>query len=158
MYTFFKRLMVSNISKFNLSSSAFHHSEFMPKKYTPEGEDINPPLKWENPPKGTRSFALIVDDPDAPHGIFTHWLLKDIPLEANSIEENKFQGTEVTNSWKMKKWKGPLPPTGTHRYFFKLYALNTDHLKADNLSEFYKQVEQHKLGEAILMGKYSAKH
>jgi len=152
--------MFSLESKFKILSSAFHHSEMIPKKYTPDGEDVNPPLNWENPPAETKSFALIVDDPDAPHGVFTHWMIKDISKNIREIKENSaiLPGKEITNSWKIKKWKGPQPPTGTHRYFFKIFALNTEHIKANNLTEFYEEVQLHKIAEAQIMGKYSAKH
>jgi Raf kinase inhibitor-like YbhB/YbcL family protein len=150
--------MVSTGSNFKLWSPSFNHAEFIPKKYTGDGEDINPPLKWENPPEDTKSFALIVDDPDAPHGVFTHWLVKDIDKNTTEIKENSCPGTEVNSSWKAKEWKGPKPPSGTHRYFFKLYALNAAKLKATNLHDFYKEVEDHKIAEATYMGKYSAQH
>ena len=153
-----KFLMVSMMSSFRLYSDAFKHAGNLPKNYTADGMDVNPPLKWDNPPNDTKSFALIVDDPDAPHGVFTHWLVKDIPAETREIPENSVPGVEVTSSWKEKRWRGPKPPSGTHRYFFKLYALNTEKLKANNLTDFYKQVEEHKIDEAVLMGKYSAHH
>jgi Raf kinase inhibitor-like YbhB/YbcL family protein len=145
-----------NSNKFVLYSDAFTHTNFIPEKYTGDGENINPPLKWENPPLNTKSYALIVDDPDAPHGTFTHWLVKDIHKDQSEIKENSCQGNEISSSWKVKKWKGPQPPSGTHRYFFKLYALNEEKMKAENLIDFYEEVQQHKLGEAQLMGKYSA--
>jgi Raf kinase inhibitor-like YbhB/YbcL family protein len=153
-----KFYMVSTGSHFKLYSKAFNHAETIPKKYTGDGEDVNPPLKWENPPDNTKSFALIVEDPDAPHGTFTHWLVKDIDKNTTEIKENSVPGTEVTNSWKVKQWKGPKPPSGTHRYFFKLYALNTDKMKATTLNDFYQQVQDYKIDEATYMGKYSAKH
>lgn len=151
-----KEPMHSINCKFQLFSKTFQHTKNIPKKYTPSGEDYSPPLHWENAPKETKSFALIVDDPDAPHGTWTHWLVKNIPNNLTEIEENNNPGVEVTNSWKIKNWKGPQPPTGTHRYFFKLYALNTDQLKANTLKQFYEEVETHKIDEAILMGKYSS--
>ena len=148
--------MVSRGKEFKIYSDAFEHSTFIPKKYTGDGEDINPPLRWENIPSNTKSFALIVDDPDAPHGTFTHWLVKDIPADQIEIKENSCPGKEVVSSWKVKKWKGPKPPSGTHRYFFKLYSLNVDKLKAENLKEFYEEVNNYKLGEAQIMAKYSS--
>ena len=151
-------VMVTHQSSFKLHSDAFNHADTIPKKYTGDGEDVSPPLKWVNPPADTKSFALIVDDPDAPHGVFTHWLVKDIPKDTKEIKEGSVPGVELTNSWKVKKWKGPKPPSGTHRYFFKLYALNTDKIKADNLNDFYEKVKEHTIGEASYMGKYSTKH
>lgn len=140
---------------FRLTSTAFNHEETIPKKFTGQGQDVNPPLKWYEPPQGVQSYALIVDDPDAPHGTFTHWLVKDIPAEVTEIQENSVPGKEVTNSWKVKQWKGPMPPSGTHRYFFKLYAMNKPKMDAENLSDFYKEVDQNKLEEAVLMGVYA---
>jgi len=128
----------------------------IPKNYTCHGEDKSPALRWENAPSNTKSFALIVDDPDAPHGTWTHWLVKNIPSDKTEIKENEIPGDQVINSWKIEKWKGPKPPSGTHRYFFKLYALNVDRMKANKLEDFYNEVEEHKLDEAILMGKFSA--
>lgn len=148
--------MVSHQAKFSICSDAFEHTSFIPKKYSCSGEDRIPPLKWTNAPNGTKSFALIVDDPDAPHGTFTHWLVKNIPPNTKEIKENTVPGEQVTNSWKIKEWKGPKPPSGTHRYFFKLFALNIDKMKANNLNDFYEEVENHKLDEAHLMGKFSA--
>jgi len=126
----------------------------IPKKYTGQGQDINPPLKWEGVPEGTKSLALIVDDPDAPVGLWTHWLVKNIPPAVTEIKEHTNPGEGVVNSWKKTEWGGPMPPSGTHRYFFKLYALNVDKMKATTKAMFYKEVEQQKIGEAILMGKY----
>ena len=150
--------MVSGESSFKIHSDAFKHAATIPKKYTGDGEDVNPSLKWENPPEDTKSFALICDDPDAPNGVWTNWLVKNIPPETREIPEDSVPGVEVTSSWKEKRWRGPKPPSGTHRYFFKLYALNTDKIKANTLIDFYEQVEQHKIDEAVLMGKYSSKH
>lgn len=153
-----KFYMVSTGSNFKLWSPAFNHAEHIPKKFTGDGEDINPPLKWENPPEDTKSFALIVEDPDAPHGVFTHWLVKDINKKTAEIKENSCPGSEVSTSWKVNKWKGPKPPSGTHRYFFKLYALNVAKLNASNLNDFYKEIQETKIAEATYMGKYSAQH
>jgi len=146
--------MVSTESKFKLLSNSFKNGDQIPKKYTGQGQDFSPELHWENPPTKTKSFALIVDDPDAPNGLFTHWLVKDIPVSIKEIKENSAPGVEVENSWKVTKWKGPMPPSGEHRYFFKLFALDTDKLQAKNLKDFYAEVKKHKIGEADFVGKY----
>ena len=128
----------------------------IPKRYTPHGEDYNPQLSWTGAPPGTKSFALINDDPDAPVGLWTHWLVKNIPANTTSIKENSVPGVEVTNSWGIKKYKGPKPPSGTHRYYFKLYACNVEKMKANTLEQFYKEIEKVKIGEpAVIMGKYA---
>jgi len=137
-----------------LTSSAFKHKEMVPRKFTCQGEDVNPDLSWADVPEGTKSFALIMDDPDAPVGTWIHWLVKDIPSDITSIAENSVLGKEVSNSFGRPGWGGPCPPTGVHRYFFKLYALDVETLDADNSDDFYKQVEEHKIEEAVLMGNY----
>ena len=99
---------------------------------------------------------MINDDPDAPVGLWTHWLVKNIPATTTSIKENSVPGVEVTNSWGIKKYKGPKPPSGTHRYYFKLYACNVEKMKATTLEQFYKEIEKVKIGEpAVIMGKYA---
>ncbi len=149
--------LTSTTSHFKLLSKVFNHTQLIPNKYTPFGKDINPPLKWENPPEGTKSFALLVDDPDAPHGVFVHWAVFNIDHNLRNIKEGEVPGEQVKNSWGIKEYKGPKPPFGTHRYFFKLYALNVDSIKVKNLEEFREKVREHELGEAQLMGKFEAK-
>ncbi len=137
-----------------LSSEAFKEDEVIPAEYTCQGPDVNPGLAWDEPPKGTESFALIIDDPDAPVGTWVHWLVKDISKDMRNIPKDSVPGTEVKNSFGKKGYGGPCPPSGTHRYFFRLYALNIERLNADNIEEFYELVEEHKLEEAVLIGKY----
>lgn len=139
---------------FKISSPAFKDGEFIPNKYTSDGENVNPPLEIEQIPEGTKSMALIVDDPDAPYGTWTHWLVKNIPPTTTKIEENSRPGECISNSWKKTTWGGPSPPSGTHRYFFKLFSLSVDELDAKNLKEFYAQCDKFKIGMALLMGKY----
>ncbi len=144
-------------------SSAFQHEGMIPVKYTCKGEDISPPLKWENAPAGTRSFALICDDPDAPVGTWDHWLVFNIPSSDTELKEGIPAQPELangarhgSNSWGRNDYGGPCPPFGTHRYFFKLYAL--DILLAlkpgAKKKEIMKAVEKHILAEAELMGKF----
>ena len=145
--------MVEKVT-FTISSSAFNNEEKIPSKYTADGVDVSPPLTWVNPPPETKSFALIVDDPDAPKIVWTHWLIKDIPATTTGIEEGKTVGVEIKSHFGYAHWGGPAPPSGEHRYFFRLYALSVAKLPAKTKEELYAQVKKHTLGEATLMGKY----
>ena len=138
-----------------ITSNAFGHEDMIPSKFTCQGEDINPQLKWEDFPAETKSFALIIDDPDAPNGNWIHWLVKDIPVSVNEIAENSVRGKQVENSFGKDNYGGPCPPSGVHRYFFKLYALDVESFEAGSSREFYEKVEQHKIEMAVLMGKYT---
>ncbi|MBU4312523.1 MAG: YbhB/YbcL family Raf kinase inhibitor-like protein [Candidatus Omnitrophica bacterium] len=136
-------------------SPEFENNGFIPKKFTCQGEDVSPTLIIENIPKETKSLALIVDDPDAPVGTWVHWVVFDIPL-INRIEENSIPGKQGRNDFGRKDYGGPCPPSGTHRYFFKIYALD----KILNLTEgiarkeLEKAMEGHILGQAELIGLY----
>jgi len=109
-----------------LTSSAFDHNGDIPAKYTCQGDDINPPLKISSVPDGTTSLVLVVDDPDAPVGVWDHWIVWNIAAETASISENSIpQGAvQGANSWGRNDYGGPCPPTGTHRYRFSLYAIS----------------------------------
>ena len=147
-----------------LISPSFEHGGMIPKKYTCDGEDISPPLKWKNVPSGTKSFVLICDDPDAPMGTWVHWVYYDIPANVRSLPEGilpvenpEIGGTQGINDFKKIGYGGPCPPFGTHRYFFKLYAID----KVLNLpagltkEEVLRKIEGHVIGKAVLMGRYS---
>ncbi len=115
-----------------LTSSAFSVGELIPLKYTCDGEDFSPPLAWNDPPPGTKSFALICDDPDAPGRTWVHWVRYNIPADARDLAENQPNDAHLpdgslngTNSWKRLGYGGPCPPRGVHHYYFKLYALDT---------------------------------
>jgi Raf kinase inhibitor-like YbhB/YbcL family protein len=115
-----------------LSSAAFGNMQPIPVEYTCEGRDISPPLRWAHAPAATKSFALIMDDPDAPGGTWDHWLLYNISATLDSLPAAASAKTglpagtcEGVNSWGKTGWGGPCPPSGTHRYVFKLYALDT---------------------------------
>ena len=149
-----------------LTSSAFSQGDPIPTKYTCDGDDVSPPLAWGDPPEGTASFALINDDPDAPVGTWVHWVLYNLPADARSLPEAVPADSELPdgsrhgqNSWRRPGYGGPCPPGGTHRYFFKLYALDTAlDLPSDaNKEEVLKAMEGHILGQAELMGVYSRK-
>lgn len=148
----------------NLTSTAFAYGEFIPAKFSCKGEDVSPSLTWTEPPAGTHSFALIMDDPDAPMGTWVHWVLFNLPASARGLSEGMPADLTFTDgslqgitSARSHGYHGPCPPSGTHRYFFKLYALDTrlsltsDANKADLLSA----MEGHILGQADLMGKFS---
>jgi len=117
----------------SISSTAFSQGEGIPTKYTCEGEDITPPLSWSTAPEGTKSFALICDDPDAPMGTWDHWVIYNIPADSGGLAEGIPTDESLTdgskqglNSWERSGYGGPCPPPGNpHRYFFKLYALDT---------------------------------
>ena len=110
---------------FKVSSSAFENNTHIPRKYTCDGADINPPLKIENVPPGARSLALIVDDPDAPGGVWVHWVAWNIDPSIAEIKENSLPKGSIQgqNDFRRQGYGGPCPPA-THRYFFKLYALD----------------------------------
>lgn len=117
----------ATMSEIKLSSTAFQDNGLIPVKYTCDGSDINPPLAIENVPPGAKSLALIVDDPDAPMGTWVHWLVWNIAPNTKEIKENSVpQGAGLgMNDFRRQAYGGPCPPSGTHRYFFKLYALDT---------------------------------
>ncbi|HYA27026.1 MAG TPA: YbhB/YbcL family Raf kinase inhibitor-like protein [Thermodesulfovibrionales bacterium] len=109
-----------------ISSTAFGHNKPIPKKYTCDGSDVNPPLKFEEIPANARSLALIVDDPDAPMGTWVHWVVWNIDPKTTEIKENSVPkgSMQGMNDFRKHDYGGPCPPSGTHRYFFKLYALD----------------------------------
>ena len=139
-----------------IKSPAFEQDQMIPAKYTCQGEDINPQLIISNIPKEAKSLALIVDDPDAPAGTWTHWVVFDIPVENSEIKENTIPGTQGLNNFGRNEWGGPCPPSGTHRYFFKIFALDTDlKLKEGTEREVVeKAMKEHVLDKAELMGKF----
>lgn len=136
-------------------SPEFQNNGLIPKKFTCQGEDVSPALVIQDVPREVKSLALIVDDPDASVGTWVHWVVFDIPL-INRIEEDSVPGKQGTNDSGEIKYGGPCPPSGTHRYFFKIYALD----KILNLSEgitkkeLEKAMEGHILGRAELIGLY----
>ncbi|MBW2989958.1 YbhB/YbcL family Raf kinase inhibitor-like protein [Candidatus Woesearchaeota archaeon] len=137
-----------------LRSDDFEEGGMIPSKFTCQGENINPHLAWLDVPEDAKSFALIVDDPDAPAGTWVHWLVKDIPADAREIKPDSIPGAEVLNSFGKEGYGGPCPPSGVHRYFFKLYALDVESFEAEGKADFYKKAEEHKIAKAELMGRY----
>ena len=145
---------------FELTSSAFSGGQQIPAKYTCDGEDISPPLQWSEPPAGTQSLALIMDDPDAPVGTWDHWLLFNLPASSRSLPEQAGMpagSAAGKNSWGRTGYGGPCPPRGTHRYFFKLYALDTTLAlpAGTNKSQLLQAMAGHILAQTELMGTYS---
>ncbi len=156
---------------FQITSTAFTEQAEIPAKHTCEGEDISPPLEWASVPEGTQSLALIVDDPDAPDPdapktVWVHWVLFNLPPDSQGLPEAVSSGAlpegtcEGLNDWKATGWRGPCPPVGRHRYFFRIYALdcrldgqrNVDRARLDRI------MRGHILEEAVLMGTYQKKH
>lgn len=143
-------------AKLTITSSSFQNNQQIPSKYTCDADNINPPLIIENIPQETKTLTLIVDDPDAPIGNFNHWIVWNIPPTL-SIQENSIPGTEGINSFKQQSYSGPCPPSGTHRYFFKVYALDTT-LNLDsnsNKADLEKAMKTHILAKGELIGLYS---
>lgn len=133
-----------------ITSSSFADNEIIPDKYTCKGENINPSLRFEDVPASAKSLALVMHDPDAPRpGGFTHWIVYNIPPTTKEIRENsKPPGIEAKNDADRSGYIGPCPPSGTHRYYFKLYALDTMFLENFDM-------QGHVIEEAELMGKFS---
>jgi len=136
-------------------SPEFENGKKVPRKFTCEGDDINPTLIIEGIPAGTKSMALIVDDPDAPMGTWVHWVSFNIPV-VSQIDEDSIPGKQGLNDFGRKNYGGPCPPSGTHRYFFKLYALDNmlDLNEGINKEALEEAVEGHILDKAELIGLY----
>ena len=137
-------------------SPAFEHCKLIPKKYTCDGQDINPPLTIEGIPKEAKTLVLAVDDPNAPSGTFDHWIVWNIPASASKIGENTVPGTEGMNGARQQGYMGPCPPSGTHRYFFKVYALDAElSLGASSRKkDVEKAMQGHILAKGELVGLY----
>ena len=141
----------------SVKSPAFESGKLIPKKYTCDGQDINPPLTIEGAPKEAKTLVLIVDDPDAPSGTFDHWIVWNIPASTSKIGENTVPGTEGMNGARQMGYFGPCPPSGTHRYFFKVYALDSElSLRVGSKKkDVEKAMQGHILAKGELMGLYS---
>lgn len=139
-----------------VTSPAFEQMSAIPVKFTCDGENINPELAIKNIPEGTESLALIMDDPDAPSGDFVHWVMWNIPL-TGKIEENSAPGVEGLNGRLQQGYTGPCPPSGTHRYFFKIYPLNTKLDLPENTGKegLMKAMQGHSTVMYALVGTYS---
>lgn len=149
--------MYNNAMK--IQSPAFQHNENIPAKYTCDGEGINPPLQFLDVPGNAKSLVLISDDPDAPMGTWVHWTIWNIDTKITEIAENSVpaDAVEGTTSFGNVGYGGPCPPSGVHRYFFKLYALDTvlDLPAGANIKELETAIQGHALGNAEFIGLYS---
>lgn len=147
---------------FELKSSAFRDNQPIPQKYTADGDDVSPPLEWSGVPDGTKSFALVVEDPDAPSGTFRHWALYNIKPDAHHLTEghgNREKTATAVNDFGDRGYRGPAPPPGhgTHHYHFKLAALDIDSLGPPpdaDVEEVWRIASNHALGVAELTGTY----
>lgn len=154
-------------AKFRLDSPAFTPGGEIPRKHTCEGADVSPALSWSQAPAGTKSIALIVDDPDAPDPaapklVWVHWVVYNLPPEVTSLAEGVKAGAlpggalDGLNDWKQTGWRGPCPPVGRHRYFFRLYALDTKlaGLHRPSNAQVLAAMKGHVLATAERMGTY----
>ncbi|HUI31535.1 MAG TPA: YbhB/YbcL family Raf kinase inhibitor-like protein [Candidatus Acidoferrales bacterium] len=158
--------MTASSGSFSITSTAFKEGETIPQKYTGDGQNISPPLKWESVPAQAKSFALIADDPDAPMGTWVHWVIFNIPPAATGLSENVPRKDSLTNGSlqgindsRKIGYDGPSPPSGTHRYYFKLYALDAVLKLSSGITkpQLLKAMEGHILAQTQLMGRYSRK-
>ena len=153
--------------QFKITSQAFSASQRIPSKYTCDGQDISPDLEWTGAPANTKSFALICDDPDAPVGTFNHWVLYGLPANVTKLPEGLARQSEVkqpacrqgNNDFGRPGYGGPCPPRGSHRYYFKLYALDTDLTLSPNFRkrDLETAMKGHVLAHTELMGTYERK-
>ncbi len=159
----FPGLGEQKMQKIQISSSAFRNGQMIPSDYTCDGDDLSPPLEWSGVPKDAKSLVLISDDPDAPMGDWVHWLIYDMPPTVTrlsegvpSVEQLETGGVHGQTDFGTMGYGGPCPPGGVHRYFFKIYALDTLlHLRAGvTQKELLRAMKGHVLAEGELMGKY----
>jgi Raf kinase inhibitor-like YbhB/YbcL family protein len=143
---------------FALESGVFENAQAIPSRHSCEGEDVSPPLRWTNVPEGTRSLALVVDDPDAPGGVFAHWIAWGLDPAAEGLGEGESAPREGQNDFGTTGYRGPCPPSGhgRHRYVFRLYALDSDPELAAGAAktELEQAIEGHVLTTAELVGTY----
>lgn len=145
-----------------LTSPAFSHNGSIPSQYTCDGADISPALEWSDAPQNTNSFALIVDDPDAPTKVWTHWILFNIPNTTQALAENTSAGPFIQGATDFngkRQWGGPCPPSGTHRYHFTLYALDRflDLPAGATKEQVLEAMKGHILAQTTLIGTYQRK-
>lgn len=149
-----------------VTSTAFKQGELIPGRFTCDGENVSPPLAWSGVPDGAVALAVMVDDPDAPRGIWTHWILYNLPPNTTELTEGIPKKEELpngarqgTNDSKHTGYDGPCPPSGTHRYFFHVYALDQKlaPVKGMMRQQFLEAIKGHVLVEGELMGRYARK-
>jgi len=139
-----------------LKSEDFVDNSSIPSEFTCDGRNVSPQLSWEDVPEETKSFALSVTDTDAPGGTWIHWLVYDISKALRKIERASLPegAREVVNDFGKRPYGGPCPPSGTHRYFFTIYAIDTEHLEGLNKRNFLDIVEKHIIEKAVIKGLY----
>lgn len=153
-------LGINNVMAFELTSPQFKQGNKIPQQYTCDGKNISPPLSWKEAPAGTKSFVLIMDDPDAISGTWDHWIVYNIPATTTALQENLRSLPEGAsmgkNSWSQLAYGGPCPPDKEHRYFFKLYAVNILLPNNDSLdkAQVMAALKDHVLASTELMTKY----
>jgi Raf kinase inhibitor-like YbhB/YbcL family protein len=153
-------MSVEQTMALELLSSAFQQDGQIPSQYTCDGKNVSPPLFWKDSPEGTKSFVLIVDDPDAPSGTWDHWIIYNIPPQITSLSENLSAlpdgALNGKNSWNTLNYAGPCPPDKEHRYLFKLYALDTTLPANSGMSkqEIETAISGHVLASTTLVGRY----
>ena len=149
-----------------VESSAFEEGAMIPARYTCDGANVSPPLQWGSIPAGTKSIAVISDDPDAPMGDWVHWVIFNIPADVNELEDDippdevlSNGAIQGTTDFGRVGYGGPCPPSGTHRYYFKIYALDTtlDLTSSTDKAKLLDAMEGHIIGRGQLMGKYKRK-
>ena len=150
----------------HLTSPVFENAGMIPAKYTCDGENVSPPLIWDSVPEGTKSIALICDDPDAPGGTFVHWVLYNLPADMKELPEDIPHGEVLKNAAKQGitdfgriGYGGPCPPKGVHRYFFKIYFLDSEVGLSPGASktQLLQAIGKHIKGQGQLVGKYKRK-
>jgi len=148
----------AHIASLNVSSPAFKDKDAIPARYTCQGQNVNPPLAITDIPEGAKSLVLIIEDPDAPGATFDHWVVWNI-RPVGLIEENTAPGVQGANSTGKNAYMGPCPPSGSHRYFFKIYALDSmlDLPPGSDKKAVEKAMKDHILGEGKLLGLYEKK-
>jgi Raf kinase inhibitor-like YbhB/YbcL family protein len=147
-------------AKMKITSSAFQDGANIPSKFTCDGADISPPLQIADIPSQAKSLALIVDDPDAPSGLFTHWMVWNIPSQTGAVGEGSApKGVQGTNDFGKSGYGGPCPPSGTHRYYFKIFALDQelDLPFGAKRGQVDGALKGHVIAQGELMGRYSRK-
>src|SRR5260221_3542145 len=149
----------ATIAKLSLTSDAFRDGQPIPSQYTCDGAGQTPELHWGEPMAGTKSFALVIDDPDAPSGTFRHWGVYDIPASARSIGSGQRIGTEVNNDFGKPGYGGPCPPKGhgAHHYHFKLFAIDVDRLNLgpnSKVADVENEANKHSIARGELIGTY----
>ncbi len=145
----------------DLFSKSFENCKQIPSEFTCDSINISPELHWQNAPSGTKSFALVMSDPDAPRGTFYHWLVCNIPATVSSFPKAALLQNgirQLKNDAGSERYFGPCPPSGTHRYYFRLYALDVEKLDCSARQELLREIEKHKLATAELMCPYARQH